>query len=76
MSRAKKSPKPLSAAARKRVLAQQTLWAVVNRFTGAIADTGNSRSQARWLKGNYNRNSGRAKYCVERVNVRVVGVRA
>ena len=70
MSAPAKAPKPLSATARKRAIAQQTLWAVVSRYTGRIFGTFGSRGEARYAQGLYG-----PLYCVERINVRVLGVR-
>lgn len=67
-ARAKDPKKPLSKDARKRAIAQQTLWAVVDRYTGKIDATRDSRSAARQLAA--------AEHVVELLNVRVQGMRA
>lgn len=70
MTAAKKVSKPLSVTARNRAIAQQTLWAVVSRYSGEIIATRGDRRAARFTRILYG-----ANYCVERLNVRVLGVR-
>ena len=72
MSAATKVAKPLSVAARKRAIAQQTLWAVVDRCSGEIVIAFPTRAPARLSR----RTKSPRYYIVDRINVRVLGVRS
>ena len=63
--------KPLSKEARKRAIAKQTRWVIVDRFTGEVIDTRQSRSAAREMV-----RCSDGLYVIELVNLRVQGMRA
>ena len=76
MKAQQKAAKPLSRDARKRAIAQQTLWAVVDACTGFIVTSWTSRSDARMGRREMRKAAPGGTYVIERLNVRVLGVRS